>query len=74
MPLTGATAMHYDPADDTLRYSNGAEVPDEAAVRTELATRGLIRPDGSVRIADWMQVQRELHTAAIGELPTREGE
>ena len=63
--------MHYHLATDTLRYSNGALVPDEPAIAAELRRRGAMRaPTGTIRgehahLADEVRVVEDLLTAAV---------
>ena len=66
--------MHwiYDGNDDTLRYANGAEIPDGRDVWAELDRRGLIREATDTlprraRIVDIDAVSKELHDAAMAQ-------
>ena len=58
--------MYADIYDGTLRFNNGAEVPDNDAVMAELQRLGLVQPGGQVRYADFQSVQRRLTTACLG--------
>lgn len=67
--------MHYDLATDTLRYSNGAAVPDESAISAELRRRGAIRPPTAaipgdhVHLAHRSRVLDDLIAAAVTAPP-----
>jgi hypothetical protein len=63
---TAPSSIYYQVADDTLRYShNGHPVPDVATTRAVLAARGLLLPNGHVRVQDDDAVTRELTAAAM---------
>jgi len=59
--------MHYDASDDTLRYANGNEVPDDTAVFVELRARGLVLESGAARPVDFLRVRREVHATATAK-------
>jgi hypothetical protein len=60
--------MYADIYDGTLRFNNGAEVPDgdEVAVAGLGEHFGRDPPGGQVRFADFQSVQRRLTTACLG--------
>jgi hypothetical protein len=63
--------VYYDPRDDSLRFANGAVVPDDAAIWAELERRGLVReptaavPGRHARHLDIEAVRADLLATAL---------